>query len=244
MAVVDVFANPLFIPLLAASLTVVGNAVFLFMVRKWEYRSQYIISNVKETYIPLLSEIHTKKETFENFLERPDMLRTDFVELERIRKSGLFEFMMAHDKRLYEKIALFSNQICPRFRELSKLNAETRRHIYEDWKTYITQFSIDAHDAGVIANWILDHGVYRDLLNERKLNLSEKLFEAKFDMFENGLHPKGPFGYPNQCDELLRLSAPHIQKLRLYYIDTAKLIEIEVTNGLIPLMQKYIRHPI
>jgi len=107
----DILNNPLFIPLITVSLTFVLNVVFLYWLRKWQYKREYIMRNVEKTYIPLTAELHEKLERFNRFLEYPYGLQCRFDKLEEIRNSGLFEFIRSHDKKLFDSLVLFYTQI-------------------------------------------------------------------------------------------------------------------------------------
>jgi len=100
----EILSNPLFVPLLVAFITIAFNAIFLYLLRKWQYRTEYIIRNVEKTYIPLVAELHDRLEQFNNFLESPDGLHYSFEKLEEIKKSGLFEFIRSHDKKLWNYV--------------------------------------------------------------------------------------------------------------------------------------------
>ncbi len=244
----DVFSDPLVISLLIASITVVSNGILLYKLRRWEYNAEYVIANVKGTYIPLLSEIQDKIKTLDDFPNAPNSLRCDFTELERIKKSGLFEFIESHDKKLSSQLLLFYNQIYPRFVQLSTISLQTRQSIRQNWTDYIQQFCSDAREkdqVSIIVNWMLDHGVYSDLLNNRKPAFEDAWEGARCFMASN---PKNcirlDFGRPDQFAELAKLSETPIQSLLDYYRQTIRMIDEEARNSLIPSMQKYIRKPI
>lgn len=131
----EILGNPLFVPLLVAILTILTTAYFNYWLRKWQYRREYVISNVEKTYIPILAEINEKLDGFDKFLENPNGLDSTFAEMEKIRLSGLFEFVRSHDKKLHSNLELFYCKIYPRFRELSRLWFEFPRFIVSEWGT-------------------------------------------------------------------------------------------------------------
>jgi len=172
----EVLGNPLFVPLLVAIITIVANAFFLFLLRKWQYRSQYIIENVEKTYVPLLAEINEKLEYFNRFLETPYKVDwTRFEILEKVRKQGLFEFIGSHDRKLYGKLYLLYREICPKFCELDKLYFETLKAVQIEWRSYIENVITD-EKAKAGANYFVSELFGRDmfilLLNNRTEEVS------------------------------------------------------------------------
>lgn len=86
----EILNNPLFVPLLATVITIASNVFFLYWLRRWQYRAEYIIRNVEKTYIPLLAEIHDRLVTFDRFLEKPRNLSYSFEELDNIKNLDIF----------------------------------------------------------------------------------------------------------------------------------------------------------
>ena len=269
MDLTEILSNPLFVPLLVAVITIAFNVVFLFLLKKWQYRTEYIIRNVENTYIPLVAEIHDKLELFDRFLETPYLdwrMLIHFEELENVKKSGLFEFIRSHDKKLYEKLDLFYRQIYPRFRELFEFHQETRKTIGSDWTDYITNVITDEkakkHSSAFVSE-LFQKGLYALLLKGRTEEISKiwnetlfsitqtyrlyspyiKVDENKIKMFHGGKFPTFNVSEDN-LKELVELSHPKIQKLLDLYNQIKASLEHEVVKGLIPMMQKYITNPL
>ena len=262
----EVLSNPLFIPLLVASITIVGNACFLYWLRKWQYRAEYIVRNVENTYIPLVAEIHERLEYFNRFLESPTSLKYSFQTLESVKKKGLFEFIKSHDKKLYEKLILFYNQIYPKLEELVKFQDETNKAIFQEWVGYIEEVVSDkkAKDySNSFVSELFRKGLFAYLLSGRKEEISKIWLESLYQtaqankLYSPYLKPKdghivfskgGKFPTFNvsqgDLTKLQELSQPKLQKLLDLYKQTKASVNDEVVKGLVPMMQKYITNPL
>lgn len=261
----EVLSNPLFIPLLVAFITIVGNACFLYWLRKWQYRAEYIVRNVENTYIPLVAEMHERLKYFDIFLENPSALKYSFETLENVKKKGLFEFIKSHDKKLYEKLILFYNQIYPKLKELVKLQDETNKVIFREWGGYIEEAVSDkkAKDcSNSFVSELFHKGLFALLLSDRKEEISKIWLESLYETAQaNKLHcpslkPKDGYTvYPkgtsptfdvseDDLTKLQELSRLKLQKLLDIYKQTKVSINDEVVKGLIPMMQKYITNPL
>lgn len=265
MDLIDILTNPLFVPLLVALITISFNAYFLYWLRKWQYRAEYINRNVEKTYIPLVAEINDRLEYFNRFLEDPNSLKWSFETLERIKKSGLFEFIKSHDKKLYEKLNLFYNDIYPKFGELDELQRETRDAISLDWIRYIEDI-IEDKDVKKYANnfvfQLFNKGLYVLLLNGRTEEISKIWNETLYYITQTyqlyspyvvskgriKVFPKGKFPTFNvsqdEIEKLMELSSPKLQNLLNFYRQIKSLLDDEVVNCLVPMMQKYITNPL
>jgi len=261
----EILSNPLFVPLLVAFITILVNVCFLYWLRKWQYRAEYIIRNVEKTYIPLVAEIHERLECFNRFPENPSGLKYSFKMLESVKKKGLFEFIKSHDEKLYEKLILFYNQIYPRFRELVRLQKETDEAIFREWGGYIKKAVSDkeAKDySNSFVSEIFRKGLFALLLSGRKEEISKIWLESLYQTAQaNKLHcpslkPKDGYTvYPkgtsptfdvseDDLTKLQELSRPKLQKLLDLYKQTKASINDDVVKGLVPMMQKYITNPL
>lgn len=247
MSLAEIINNPLLVPLLVAVITIVSNVFFLYWLRRWQYKTEYVIRNVEKTYIPLLAEIHDRLVTFDRFLEKPRNLSYSFEKLDNIKKSGLLEFIKSHDKKLYGKLKFFDSEIRPKLKQLTELLATTRAAIKEEWSNHIKD-AVSHSDTFV--NRLLDRGLVVLLLHDKKEEISKIWNWSSSFMVHNypnitqiqAAHIQRVF--PEKIDELLNLSRPRIQKLLDFYNQLRTLVDDEVVNGLIPMMQKYITNPL
>jgi len=266
MEYAEILGNPLFVPLLVAILTILTTAYFNYWLRKWQYRREYVISNVEKTYIPLLAEIQDNLKSFNRFLETPYDLTFDFEKMESIKKSGLFEFIRNHDKKLGDGLILFYENIYPRFQKLVELEQETRHQILEIWTSHISRLISDEtarRCSKTFVNYLYNDGLYLMLLNG-KLSEGCAIWDSRvhkmteeFNLYANNRQAeKGKvkvlsnvkfptFAPSSQELEILgELSRPMMESLLAYHNQTKELVETEVVNGFIPLMQKYIIDPL
>ena len=265
----EVLSNPLFVPLLVALITIVVNAYFLYWLRNWQYRTEYIIRNVEKTYIPLVAEIHERLEQFNNFLKNPDGLHYRFEQLEGIKKSGLFEFIRSHDKKLFDSLIHFYTQIYPKFEELYKLQIKTRESIRKDWIDYIEGIIDDKNVkkyAGSLVSEFFQLPTFINLLDvnirleefSKKWNESLVCVTEKYNLknpyvrvSEDKVRASPRVGSPSvfnvsqdEINNLLRLAQPKIQKLLDFFGEIRVELQRNVINDLIPRLQKYITNPL
>jgi hypothetical protein len=262
----EILGNPLFVPLLVAVLTIVTTAYFNYWLKKWQYRREYIISNVEKTYIPLLEELDDLLGVFNQFLEDPYNPNWKLEKMENIKKSGLFEFIKSHDRKLGDKLTFFYESIHLRFVELSKLQQTTYKNVKEMWASHISSLLSDAkakqHSDAFVSNLFSD-GLYVMLLKNEldkasgiwfdrayqiteQFNLYANYVQVEKDRIQVSRNAKiSTFApSPEELEKLWKMSQPDIQKLLVYYKQTKEMLEKEVVNGLIPMMQKYVTDPL
>jgi len=262
----EVLTNPLFFPLLVAIITIISNAVFLYWLRKWQYRAEYIITNVQKTYIPVVSEINDGLEHLNRFLEAPSSLKWTFETLEATKKSGLFEFIRSHDQKLYEKLTLFYDTIRPRFGELNVLQEKTKQAIRADWTQHIRNVVSDGKAreyAGMFVNEVLTDHMFIQFLNGRTEGFSrtwnEKLYSlsrshnlfvpyvkvAPDKIMVSRTSKTCTFDVSeDEIPKLIQLSQPKLKELHDFYNQVRDLVNKEVVRSLVPMMQKYITNPL
>jgi len=263
----EVLANPLFIPLLVAIITIISNALFLYKLRKWQYRAEYIISNVEKTYIPLTAEINSNIDLFRKFYENPsDTGYLKYNKLDNIRKSGLFEFIKSHDKKLYEKLLLFNDEIFPRLKELDRLREETRLQLMREWTNHVENVVSDKNaknHAKTFVDSLFSYNLYFFLLNNNTKEITRLWDEKLYSLASqyNLYIPNVKFGqdrlltsqrqkFPkfdvseSELEKLLQLSQSKLQQVHDFCNQTTTILDKEVVNGLVPMMQKYITNPL
>lgn len=240
----EILSNPLFVPLLVALITIVANAFFLYWLRKWQYKAEYIISNVEKTYIPLTAEIHDRLEQFDKFLSNPSGLHYAFETLEKIRKSGLFDFIREHDKKLFDSLDFFYNKIYPKLEELSEIQRNVRNAISRDWIRHIedtTQNEATKISAKSFIGDLFESEIFASMLNKRTKEISKKWNRNRTD-FSN--RHQGFEIAENEIDTLLQLAQPKIEEILGFYNELKIQLDEHVINELIPRMQKYIGNPL
>lgn len=164
-----------------------------------------------------------------------------FEELENVKKSGLFEFIRSHDKKLYEKLDLFYSQIYPKLAELIELHGKTRKETLLEWIDYIANVISDEKTKNQSRNFVnklFQRGMYGLLLNSRTEEIS-KIWNETLSSITPSLSVS-----QDNMKELIELSHAKIQKLLDLYNQIKASLEHEVVKGLIPMMQKYIRNPL
>jgi len=267
MGLNEVLTNPLFVPLLVAVLTIISNAVFLYWLRRWQYRAEYIISNVDKTYIPLTAEINHNTDLFRKFYENPsDTEYLKYTILDKIRRSGLFEFVKSHDRKLCEKLLLFNDEIYPRLKELDRLREEMRLQLMREWTNHVENVISDKNakkHAKTFVDSLFSYSLYFFLLNNNTKEITRLWDEKLYNLASqyNLYIPNVKFGqerlltsqqqkFPkfdvseNELEKLIQLSQPRLQKVHDFYNQTTTILDKEVVNGLIPMMQKYITNPL
>lgn len=266
MELVEVLSNPLFVPLLVAVITIVANAFFNYWLRKWQYRREYIISNVEKTYIPLVAEIQDKLEIFNKYFEDPYNPNFNFDKMENIKKSGLFEFIKNHDRKLGDKLTFFYESIYPRFKKLDEIQQRTWKQVREMWGSHISNLLSDkkAKDhSDTFVQYLFSDGIYSMLLKgeigkaegiwygrthqiAEQFNLYVNYKQVEKDRIQVFRNAKlSTFDPPSEeLEKLWKLSEPRIKDLLDYYRQTKELLDTEVTDCLIPMMKKYITDPL
>lgn len=266
MALSEIPSNPYFIPLIVAFLTIGLTAYFNYWLRKWQYRREYIISNVEKTYIPLLAELNDLLVVFNHFLEDPYNPNWKLEKMENIKKSGLFEFIKNHDRKLGDRLTFFYDKIRPRFGELDKIQQETKKHIQEMWTDHVSSMISDKEarkHSDVFVESLFTSGLYSMLLKgefekasviwdarahqvTEQFGLYVNYAQVEKDRIQVSPNAKIPTFAPSseELDKLWKMSQPVIQKLLDYYKQTKEMLDKEVIDGLIPMMQKYVTDPL
>lgn len=244
MGLSEILSNPLFVPLLVAVITIIFNAVFLYWLRTWQYTTEYIIRNVEKTYIPLTAEIHDRLEQFDRFLSNPNGLHYAFETLERIRKSGLFEFIRNHDKKLFDSLEFFYNKIYPKLEELNKVQRNVRNAILRAWVRHIentAQNETTKTYANNFINNLFESQIFVSMLNERTEEILEKWNKNRTNFSKRHKDFKVA---KNEIDTLLEIAQPKIKEILDFYNKLKIQLDKHVINALIPRMQKYISNPL
>lgn len=262
----DILNNPLFIPLITVSLTFVLNVIFLYWLRKWQYKREYIMRNVEKTYIPLTAELYEKLEHFNRFVEDPDGLQRHFDKLEEIRNSGLFEFIRNHDKKLFDSLVLFYTQIYPKFEDLHKLQIKTRESIRKTWIQHLESVIKDTKAKEYVGRFVgelFDKATFIFLLNGELEEISKKfnetlvhiirtykLYNPYVKVSEDRIMVSRNAKFPtfnvsqDEINNLLKLAQPKIQELLDFFGEIRVELQRDVYNDLIPRLQKYISNPL
>lgn len=266
MLLSEILSNPLFIPLLVAFLTIISTAYFNYWLSKWQYKREYIISNVEKTYIPLVAEIRDNIDSFNKFFESPFNLIFNFEKMENIKRQGLFEFIRNHDRKLGDKLSFFYESIYPRFEKFVDLQQETRHQILEIWVGHIRSLIPDQEakkKTKTFVDYLYNDGLYLMLL-KGELSKSSAIWDSRvfkiveeFNLYTNYVQVKKDEVYVSrnakiptftppseELKKLEELSQPNVKNLLDYYKQTKEMVDIEVINGLIPMMQKYITDPL
>lgn len=262
----EILSNPLFIPLLVAFITIVGNIYFLYRLRKWQYKAEYVISNVRDTYIPLVAEFHDKLEILDHFLENPECLANwRFDKLEKIKKSGLLEFIRSHDKKLYGKLFNFYERTYPQLRDLDELQRQTRTRLHSEWVGYVENALSNEKAkkaAGSFVSELFARGLFIFLLNSKTEEISRIWFDSmqsvskSYNLYSTIVEAKGEGLIASKSqlstfnlsqgnlDELLELSRTKLRKLLVFHSQIKTSLEEEIAKGSVPMMQKYIINPL
>jgi len=262
----EILTNPLFIPLLVAIITIISNAVFVFWLRKWQYKAEYIINNVQKTYIPMVSEINDRVGRLNEFLEHPSRLKWTFETVEATRKSGLFEFIRSHDMQLYQKLTLFQDKICPKLEELDVLQGKTKQTIRDDWAQHIRNVISDQKAkeyAAMFVNEVLTDHMFIELLNGRTEGFprtwNEKLYSLSYSynlfvpyvkvapdkiLISRSSRTRTFDVSEDEIPKLIQLSQPKLKELHDFYNQVRVLIDKEVVRGLVPMIHKYVTNPL
>jgi hypothetical protein len=205
--------------------------------------------------IPLLAEIDDNLRVFKQYLENPDFPTWSFEKLEGIRKSGLFEFVKNHNRKLGDKLILLYENIYPRLGKLNELQQETKKQICEIWTEHIGSLLSDTKaktHSGTFVNFLFANGLYIMLLKGEVGKGSGIWYEQasqmaeRFNLYTSIVQEKGRMlvshnakissfaPSSNELETLERLSQAKVQKLLNYYNQTKNLLDKEVVNGLIP----------
>ena len=266
MDLIEVLTNPLFIPLLVSIITIMSNAIFLYWLRRWQYRTEYAITNIEKIYIPLVAELHDRLRTLNNFIQNPKYLNHNFREIDRIKNTGSIEFLRSHDRSLYEKLMRFNNEIRPNFKELADQYSDTEKWIKDEWTSYIEQALSDRKAreyAGTFVAQLIEMSLIVFLLTG---NIDEirRIWNDKLHMFVRTYNLHDPYVKTSKdkvmiakgvksptfdlldehIEELVRMSQSKIQQLKESHSQFKAIADQKEVKDLIPSLQKYIRDPI
>jgi hypothetical protein len=127
-----------------------GAVITYVLSRKletWRLRLEYRVRNVEKTYAPLLAELTKILETVEGYLEliqSPNhyAIIPDWKSLDKIKKEGLFELMLASDKRLAEKVDSFFRDVHPKMLQLDEKLRSFDDQLLRNWEDILNPLQL------------------------------------------------------------------------------------------------------
>lgn len=223
----------------------------------------HITDIVKTEYPALYSEINSRTERLDNYLENLEV-GYGFPKLEEFYKTGLFGLMEKHHKDLFLSVERFKKEVAPKYEEFVKLNTSIRGKLWEDWAITLEKWIRERNpDIILIGRYLFPkeiNALGRNISNElirsvNTYNVFSELLNGRYDVAKKRIVKCLVEGIPkfiqkseSDLDEisdyLIELAKPEIQNILKCHVELKEQNDKMVKDGLLILLQKYISNPI